>query len=106
MNPGALRHTVTLQTRTATVDAGGGRVETWTDAYTVRADIEPLTGAERIAAMQVNPGLSHRVRIRYRAGITSATRLLYGARVFEVRAVLDTGERHRELILLCEERAA
>lgn len=104
MNPGRLRHRVTFQALTRTPDAGGGATETWTDVATVWAAVEPLAGTERLRAMQVSPTLSHRIRTRYRAGITTANRAVYDGREFDITAVIDPGERHRELQLLAEER--
>lgn len=103
MNPGDLRHRVTLQTLTRTDDEGGGYTEAWANAATVWAAVEPLEGYERLRAMQVSPTLSHRIRMRYRAGVTSAQRIRYAGRAFGISAVIDPGERHRELHLLCEE---
>lgn len=104
LDPGKLRHRVKLQTLTRTPDAGGGYTETWTDTATVWAAVEPLQGTERLRAMQVSPTLSHRIRMRYRANVTSAMQAVYNGRAFDITSVIDPGERHRELELLVEER--
>ena len=50
--------------------------------------------------------MTHRVKIRYRAGVTAKMRLTFGARVFNIRGVINAGERDRTLELLCEEGVA
>lgn len=104
LDPGKLRHRVTLQTKTTTTDAGGGTTETWTDTATVWAAVEPLEGTERLRAMQVSPTLSHRIRMRYRADVTTAMQVVYNGRAFDITSVVDVSERHRELQMLAEER--
>lgn len=104
LNPGRLRHRVTIQALTRTPDTGGGYTETWSDTATVWAAVEPLAGTERLRAMQVSPTLSHRIRMRYRADVSSAQRLVYNGRAFDITSVVDVDERHRELQLLAEEQ--
>ena len=71
-----------------------------------RASIEPLKGAERLTTQQLESRLTHRVRLRHRSGVTTAMRLKFGARIFNIRAVINKGERNRLLELLCEEGVA
>lgn len=101
-----LRHRLTLQQEVRTADGAGGYTPSWSDVATVWAQVEPLKGAERLHAMQLQDTVSHRVTIRYRAGVTAALRLLFGTRVFNIRAVINPGERNRWLELMCEEGVA
>ena len=103
MNAGQLRHRVTIQQLTRVEDEGGGYAEVWADVATVWAAIKPMRGNERYEAQQVQSTLTHKVTIRYRAGIKPQMRLLYGNRVFNIEAVIDIEERHRWLELLCSE---
>ena len=50
--------------------------------------------------------MSHRIRMRYRPDITPANRLRLGTRVFNIRAILNEGERNRWLTILAEEGVA
>ncbi len=102
---GALRHRVILQAPQETADGGGGASVTWTDVAVVWAEIAPLRGTERLRAGQLEAALTHRVTIRYRAGVTPEMRVAFGNRLFNIRAVIDPGERRRRLDLLCEEGA-
>lgn len=103
MNAGKLRHRVTVQRLVKQDDGYGGIIETWQDVATLWAVVEPLRGWERFAAQQVQSALSHKVTLRYRPGITPQMRLLYGTRVLTVESVVDVGERHERLELLCSE---
>ncbi len=103
---GALRHRVTLQTPQETADGGGGASVAWTDLAVVWAAIEPLRGSERPRAGQIESPLTHRVVIRHRDDVTPRLRIKFGARLFNIRAVIDPGERRCHLELLCEEGVA
>lgn len=110
MRAGRLRHRVELQVRAGTVNALNEPLDEWTTVATFSAAIEPLSGREFIAAQQVQADMSHRVTVRYFAGITPKHRLRWAdpatdlARVFDIRAVIDRDERHREMQLMCTER--
>jgi SPP1 family predicted phage head-tail adaptor len=106
---GELRHRLSIQAERATSDGGGGLSDPWADPVTVATvwgKVEPLTGGERLHATQIQDRLSHRVVIRHRAGVTAAMRVVFGTRAFNIRAVIDMGERGRFLELLCEEGVA
>lgn len=101
---GLLNKRVILQTRTSTVDDGGGNTEAWADTVTLWARVSPLTGRERYAAQQVQSGISTEVEIRHRAGVVPQQRFKYGARLFYVQSVIDRDERNETLVCICEER--
>ncbi len=106
---GELRHRLGIQAERATSDGGGGLTDPWADPVTVATvwgKVEPLTGGERLHAAQIQDRLSHRIVIRHRGGITAAMRIIFGTRVFNIRAVIDPGERGRFLELLCDEGVA
>lgn len=105
MNAGLLRHRVTIQARGAGVDTYGSPNGSWADVATVRAHVAPLRGAERIAAIQAQAVIDHKVIIRYRTGVTAKQRLLYGSRIFDIESVIDINEGHETIELLCKEAA-
>ncbi len=101
---GRLRHRIILQSPGGgTADGGGGVSVAWTDVATVWAAIEPFKGRERLHAQQIENPLSHKVTIRHRGDVTPKMRLKFGARLLNIRAVIDPAERGRVLELLCEE---
>jgi SPP1 family predicted phage head-tail adaptor len=104
LNPGALRHRVTIQSVTRVPNGSGGYTTTWAPVGEVWAAVEPLEGRERIQAMQTDADVSHKVTMRYRAGVTAAMRVLHEGRVLDVVAPpIDHEERHQSMVLLCRE---
>lgn len=106
MQAGQLRHRVTIQQNTPSRDTYGEEIESWSALATVWAAVEPLAGTERYAAdgAQTLATVDTRIRIRYWSGITPGMRVLFGARTFDIQAVIHLEERQQELHLLCEER--
>jgi SPP1 family predicted phage head-tail adaptor len=106
---GRLDRRVTIQALTETSDGTGGQDRAWSDIATVYASIEPGSGREFMAAQQVQPELSHIVRIHFRTGLTSKHKLKYApngvARSFSIHAVIDPHEENEQLVLLCAEVA-
>ncbi len=106
---GALRHRLALEAERPAGDGGGGQGDPWADPVavaTVWGRVEPLRGGERLRALQLEERVTHRVTIRHRPGVTPAMRVRFGARLFNIRAVINRDERDRFLELLCEEGVA
>lgn len=100
MRAGQLNKRVTLQTPAAGQDEFGQPLTGWTDVATVWASITDMTGREYIAAAAVQTSVQTRITIRYRAGIVAAMRVLHGADVYNIAAVLEWGRD--ALNLMCE----
>lgn len=98
-----LNRRITLHGVTRTSDGGGGFTESLVDLATVWAGVRPLTGRQRVEAMQTGMERPHEFRIRYRTGIEGSTRISYAGRRFDVTSVADVNEGHRELVILAEE---
>lgn len=103
---GELRHRLALQAPLASDDGGGGVERTWALVAEVWAAIRPASGSERVEADGVHGHVSHEIWIRHRSGVVPEMRFVLGARVFEIRTAIDSGERHRFLRCLVEERVA
>ena len=103
MRLGPLRHRITIQARAAGMDDFGQESETWATVATVWASVEPLSGRELLSAQQIQSDTSHRVRMRYRAGITTSHRVLFNLRPFNIRSVINRQELGEMLELLCTE---
>jgi len=84
----------------------GGEI-TYTTYQTVYAKIETLKADETYSDAQYLPEATHRVNTRYLPGVTIKAnhRVLYGSRVFEIKAVVNLDERNVEIDLLCLELA-
>lgn len=98
-----MRRTVTIRTTTEIPDGGGGFTETNADNAGIPARVEPLEGREMLLAQQTGMQRPHRITMRYRTGMTGAKTLLYEGRVFDIKSIVDPEEKHRELILTCDE---
>lgn len=103
---GDLRHRLALEAPLATPDGGGGVSRSWTLIAEVWRAIVPADGTEVAAADGMHGRVSHEIWLRYRTGVLPEMRLKLGSRVFEIRSAIDTGERHRFLRCLVEERVA
>jgi SPP1 family predicted phage head-tail adaptor len=103
MAAGKYRHRVTIEQKTETKNEFGTRVPSWVALATVWARVDTLNGNEKYVSARHLETASVVVEIRYRADITAAMRVVYGPRTLEISAVIDVGERRRELKLLCKE---
>lgn len=105
MEAGKLRNRVDLQRVTVTRDSHGDQVKTWATLATVWASIEPLSGREFLQASQVMSDVTVRIKIRGNPdlALTPKDRVKFGARVFDIRHVIDWGGRGVETQLLCTE---
>lgn len=103
MRAGKLRHLVTIQRATETQDSAGEPVVVWTEFAKAWAAVEPLKGREFFEAQQHYGQVTHRVAIRYLAGIVPKMRVVHGERSFDIQAVLHLEERGREIHLICTE---
>lgn len=103
MERGRLRHRVLIEELTPQVDTSGNVIQdastgavltAWESVAQVWAAIEPLSAREFIAAQATQSKVTARVTILYRAGMTSAMRLVQilrgGARgtVYNIEGVL------------------
>jgi SPP1 family predicted phage head-tail adaptor len=99
-DPGALDQRITLQARSVTTDAFGQDTITWVDIATVWAQCQAVRGREFFAAAQVQQEQTVKVRIRYRTGISTLTRLLWQGRAHDITGVVPVG-RKEMLELMC-----
>ena len=109
---GNLPHRIEIYAPVETREATTGQVVvTWPTLTATRwASITPVGGQgaqanqEAFAARQVYPEATHRIRLRYFEGLTVQHRLKYGARTFDVAAVLDIDERRIAMDVVAVER--
>lgn len=107
MTIGSMRHLVTIQQPTRpNRSASGERAVVWKTFAKIHAAIEPQTGRQLEYAKSFSSAVTHKITARYRAGILPTFRLLYGSRVFMIKASICIDERRRELNLFCEEIVA
>jgi len=112
MNIGKLDKRITLQVRSATLDAYGQELNSWTNLATVWANIKPIGGREKLRAMAVESTLTHTVAVRYDVRFMPPTkadayRISYttpaATRIFNIVAARDVDEGRRHIIFDCTE---
>ncbi len=99
MNIGDLDRRVTVQQHATTQDAYGQPTSDWTDVATVWAAIWDMSGREYIAAAATQAAVQTKIIMRYRPGIIAAMRVVHGADVYNIDAVLVQGKV--SLTLMC-----
>lgn len=100
---GELDQRGTIQRCVQRVTASGDRSPLWNPLATVWMSVQPLTARERAAFGQIGAVQTHRVRIRYRAGLLPADRIIIGSRTLNIESVADVDSRHEYMELLCQE---
>jgi len=103
MNAGKLRHRLTILSPSEEQGATGDVTTSWLVVAVTWASIEPLSGREIMVAQQPVGEATHRVRMRYRAGIGHDYRLQFGERIFEIVSIGNIEERNAEYEILCRE---
>ena len=106
METGRLRHQISIQQNTATVDAAGQPGVDWQTIRQPWAEVKPVVGGENFNGSQILAGVTHLVTIRYQSGISPTMRVLYGSRILHIESVLNIDERNRETRLQCKEMAS
>lgn len=103
MRAGQLRHTISIQEQTDTADGMGGFTTAWADSYKCKAAIWPLSARESLDAMKLELVVTHKIRIRYRSGITAKNRILFGSRTFNIVSIINNDERNISLDIMATE---
>ncbi|MGE4297035.1 MAG: phage head closure protein [Desulfovibrionaceae bacterium] len=106
MRAGRLRHTVTIEHTVSTQNAYGEMVPAWEAFATRRAAVRPLAGREYFAASGEGAEVTHEIRLRYLDGVTTAMRIVFNTRHFDIQSVINVNERGHELIIMAVETVA
>ncbi|GAA0763858.1 phage head closure protein [Clostridium sartagoforme] len=105
INSGEFKHHIIIQQLDKVRNEYGELIDTWVDFLGIRAAIYPLSGKDFFAAETVNSEVTHKINIRYIEGITSAMRIKFGNRFFEITAPpINFQERNILLQIMCKER--
>ena len=105
MRTASLRHKVRFQELGTDTDDFGEPSSEWEDIEQPYQYVQiiPLNGSEKYQSKHLNAEVNHKIRMRYRAGLNSSMRVVYGERIFEIDAVLNVYERDRELHIMVVE---
>jgi SPP1 family predicted phage head-tail adaptor len=100
---GAMRQRLALDAAIESSDESGALQTVWKPVSDVWGQIAPIYASERFVAERQEEVVTHRILIRWRAGVESGMRFRLGARTFLIRSAFDPDERRRVLICRCEE---
>jgi SPP1 family predicted phage head-tail adaptor len=98
-----LNKRITFQSQSSTQDSFGQPVDTWSDVATVWAGIITTGGKEFYAAQKLHAETTAVMKIRYRTDLLPTMRIKYGSRYFDILAINDVDEGHREMLITCKE---
>ncbi len=101
LDPGKMRHRVTLQRDTLTAVNGVEKRAT-EDYAEVWAQVEYLSGLEAFRAHQVDASVNVRVTLRYRVDVVAQDRVIFRGRVMQIKSVIPDEAQRVSLILNCE----
>jgi SPP1 family predicted phage head-tail adaptor len=84
---GDLRHRITFQKHTTTINENGFKVETWEDYKTVWAAVSNLHGREYYAAAAVQAENTVKFTIRYLTGLDTTMRISFRGKIYDIAAI-------------------
>jgi SPP1 family predicted phage head-tail adaptor len=103
---GARRRRFVLERPQEQPDGFGGVTTSFSAGPELWGAIELVSQDDRVRADRPESAATHRVRLRYREGVTGAMRLVSGTRRFAIRGAADPDGRRRDLVCLVEEISA
>jgi len=83
----------------------GEKTLSWGVWANLFAFVEPMRGREYAESQKLRAETTYRVTIRYIVGLKPDMRILYNGRTLEIMSILDTGERHEQIEIICFERS-
>ena len=102
MRAGQLRSLITIEQPTEGLpDAHNFRAPNWAPVAQPWADITGLAGSQAERGIVVDATTTHRIEIRYRAGLTPLMRVSHEGTVYKITAIIDPDKRKRRLYLFC-----
>jgi len=105
---GRFKDRITFQSESRASDGAGGAVLSWTDAGSAWARIEPIAAVEIARHRGQVAQVSHKITTARRSDIvpTAAWRIRFGSRYFNIRSIVDVGERREFWEIAADEGVA
>lgn len=103
VNPGALRHYLTIERPLEVPDGAGGMSRAFVMLDAVWGLIEPMSGTELRSEDRLVQRLTQRITIRTFPGLTAAHRFTRCGRAYEIRAVREDVPARGYMTCHCEE---
>ncbi len=102
LKSGLMDQKATIETPTEGTNSIGEPTFTYSTFATRWIALLPLSGAERVASLQNEGTVTHRVRMRYTSGLKPKMRLVSEGRTFEIDSVVERGRREEREMLVTE----
>ena len=103
MRSGALRHSVTVERETISLDDYGDQVRAWTPVCTVRAEVRHASGKEIDRFARIQTEITHIVTLRWMDGVDETMRLLWQGITLSIEEIgLDPTARRTMVLRCCE----
>ncbi|MBV1758134.1 MAG: phage head closure protein [Dethiosulfatibacter sp.] len=100
---GKLNKRITIESRSKTQNSYGELLDTWTPLKNIWAGIDPLSGRDFVAAKADQSEISHEITVRDGKDIKPNMRVVFGSRIFDIKAVLNINEAGREYVIMANE---
>ncbi len=101
-----LRQIITVQESILEDDGIGGNLELWRDYIILSAEVRAINEfalKESFSSMQLMDKSLYKFRIRFNPKIKPSMRILYDARVFKIKRVVNHEEKNTITIMIAEE---
>lgn len=92
---GLFRHKITIESSTATQDAAGQDIKTWSVYGYAWAKVAPLRGREYVDSRSIQDEQLYKFSMRYVSGITPQMRIVWNGKTFDIQAVQNVNEIDR-----------
>jgi len=108
---GGMNKQVIIQQATETQADDGHNTQTWTTFATIWVEFVVLKGSvgvggETIQGDRPMAESNQQLKARWLAGITPKMRVNFGGRIFNIRSIVNPGERNRDMILFVTEKVS
>lgn len=102
MKAGILNRRIRIERPNTARDELGQPIPGWTLVAEVWSNIRHLNGLETLKADQPKSVVKASIRIRFRSDVDASMRVVYGAAIYDIQAVLPDDEDRDRLDLACE----
>lgn len=104
LNAGEMWTRIRIEEATSTKNEVGEAVLSWATFDTVWAAVDSLSARETERFAETVGFMTHRIRIRYRSGVTTAMRIQYRNRVLEIGQIKEIDRLDHQEIICTEKR--
>ncbi|WP_407312054.1 phage head closure protein [Desulfosporosinus sp. SB140] len=104
MNPGILRHKITILTSVEGTNEAGDTILIPSVFKSVWASVSPVSGRDYLEAKKLQAELTYKFILRYISGVTPDMQLQFKGRIFLIQDILNPLETNETLEIMAIER--